>query len=470
MWTRLLNQYELASMENKHLLMGKFMSYQYDSNHDMMIHIAVIESLAAQILDGNSAVSDDQIIAKITSTLPLNGNRNSKAFMSAWNSTDDTIKTIPLLASRLQVEENMLKLADLTMEPSKSGAFFGQKKKGNVAFSESKRDFNRNENRPKPICAYCTKFNRRSNHHLEPDCWLKQSYLQGKRDAGGDEALITQLSKTKPVIEEDSYAFKSTDIKLDSDYWYDDSEASEHMSDNRDLFHNFQSIPPGKRLIKGVGKNNETLQATGIGDISIRRKVDDFWHNGNLLKVLFVPNLGVNLFSIGATTEHNIVASFDNSGVKLSKNGKIVGTGFKIQKKLYKMHFLNNQLPAIYAAIAALTARAKPKSSQVWHERLGNVNFATFKKMNSISFVEGLFIDNSTDSPPFCEGCVFGKHHQLPFHTCGRTRGTKRGGLIHSDICGTMSVSSLNGSLYSLHFVMTSLDMVLSGSWSKSLK
>ena len=39
MWTRFLNQYELASMENKHLLMGKFMSYQYDSNHDIMIHI-----------------------------------------------------------------------------------------------------------------------------------------------------------------------------------------------------------------------------------------------------------------------------------------------------------------------------------------------------------------------------------------------------------------------------------------------
>jgi gag-polypeptide of LTR copia-type len=101
-----------------------------------MIHIAAIESLAAQLRDVNSAVSDDQIIAKITSTLPLNGNRNYKAFMSAWNSTDDTIKTIPLLASRLQVEENMLKLADVAMEPSDSAAFFVNRKKGKVAFSK----------------------------------------------------------------------------------------------------------------------------------------------------------------------------------------------------------------------------------------------------------------------------------------------------------------------------------------------
>ena len=117
------------------------------------------------------------------------------------------------------------------------------------------------------------------------------------------------------------------------------------------------------------------------------------------------------MFSIFATTEQNIVASFNNSGVKLSNNGKIFGTGFKIQKKFYKMHFLNNQPPAISAA---LTARAKPKSIRVWHERLGHVNFATLKKMNSASFVEGLFIDNSTDTPPFARDAslvnIIGSH------------------------------------------------------------
>ena len=207
-----------------------FFTYKFRAIY-VTIHIAAIESLAAQLRGVNSAVSHDQIIAKITSTLPLNRNRNSKAFMSAWNSTDDTIKTIPLLASRLQVEKNMLKLADLTMEPSESGAFFVNKKKGKVAFSESKRNFNRNENHLKPICVYCTKLNRRSNH-LEADCWLKQSYLRGKCDAGGDEALLTQSSRTKLEIEEDSYAFKSTDIKFDSDCWYADSGAREHVSDN----------------------------------------------------------------------------------------------------------------------------------------------------------------------------------------------------------------------------------------------
>lgn len=61
--------------------------------------------------------------------------------MSAWNSTDDEIKTIAILASRVQVEENMLKLADVTTELTDAGAFFVNKKKENVAFSESKKEF-----------------------------------------------------------------------------------------------------------------------------------------------------------------------------------------------------------------------------------------------------------------------------------------------------------------------------------------
>jgi hypothetical protein len=134
MWTCLLSKYELALAENKHLLISKFMSYQYNSNCDVMTHVAAVESRAAQLSDVNLVVFDEQITAKITSTLPLNGNRNYKSFMSVWNSTDDGIKTIALLESRLQVKENMLKLAELNTEPSDAGAFFASKKKGK-AFS-----------------------------------------------------------------------------------------------------------------------------------------------------------------------------------------------------------------------------------------------------------------------------------------------------------------------------------------------
>lgn len=76
------------------------------------------------------------------------------------------------------------------------------------------------------------------------------------------------------------YAFKSTDILFDSDCWYADPWASEYMSDNRTLFNNMKPIQLGKRLIKGVGKNNKALQAARIGRISLAIKVDSEWYDG----------------------------------------------------------------------------------------------------------------------------------------------------------------------------------------------
>ena len=51
-----------------------------------------------------------------------------------------------------------------------------------------------------------------------------------------------------------------------------------------------------------------------------------------------------------------------------------------------------------------------------------------------------------------CEGCIYGKHHRLPFPTSGRTRGKKIGDLIHSDVCGPVSVSFSGGAKYFVTF------------------
>jgi hypothetical protein len=111
---------------------------------------------------------------------------------------------------------------------------------------------------------------------------------------------------------------------------------------------------------------------------------------------------------------------------------------------------------------AAFVSKKSPPFIQILHERLGHINFSTRKKMNSADFDDGLVINNPSDPPAFCEGCIFCKHHRLPFPTSSPTRATKQGGLIHSDLCGPMSVPSLIGSLFFSE--TTSLAMVLFGS------
>jgi hypothetical protein len=47
---------------------------------------------------------------------------------------------------------------------------------------------------------------------------------------------------------------------------------------------------------------------------------------------------------------------------------------------------------------------------------------------------------------------MYGKHHLLSFSTIARTRGKKIGDLIHSDVCGPVSVSSPGGAKYLVTF------------------
>lgn len=55
MWARLTNQFEMTASENKHFLMKCFYGYVYQQSHDVMSHIATIESMANQLSDNGSA-------------------------------------------------------------------------------------------------------------------------------------------------------------------------------------------------------------------------------------------------------------------------------------------------------------------------------------------------------------------------------------------------------------------------------
>ena len=87
------------------------------------------------------------------------------------------------------------------------------------------------------------------------------------------------------------------------------------MTDKRSVFASFRPIPLGTRAIKGIGKDNEPLFALGIGDINIKTRISKDWHDGIIYEVLYVPNLGATLFSIGAATERGVKAIFDSDGV-----------------------------------------------------------------------------------------------------------------------------------------------------------
>jgi hypothetical protein len=86
------------------------------------------------------------------------------------------------------------------------------------------------------------------------------------------------------------------DINIDDkNYWVMDTNASQHMTSNRDLFESYESME-GKVLIG----NSNFCKVVGIGSVKIK------FHDGKIRRltgVRHIPDLTKNLISLGSLEE-----------------------------------------------------------------------------------------------------------------------------------------------------------------------
>ena len=97
----------------------------------------------------------------------------------------------------------------------------------------------------------------------------------------------------------------------------------------------------------------------------------------------------------------------------------------------------------------------KPKDAKVnndsatylWHYRLGHIGVKRMKKLHADGLLESL----DYESLDACEPCLMGKMTKTPF---SRTmeRATDLLEIIHTDVCGPMSVEACGGYCYFLTF------------------
>jgi hypothetical protein len=75
----------------------------------------------------------------------------------------------------------------------------------------------------------------------------------------------------------------------------------------------------------------------------------------------------------------------------------------------------------------------------MWHCRLGHVSVKRMKKLHK----DGLLGSLDFDSLDMCETCLMGKMTKTPF-TGFAERVTDFLGIIHTDVCGLMNISTCN--------------------------
>ena len=87
--------------------------------------------------------------------------------------------------------------------------------------------------------------------------------------------------------------------------------------------------------VKGVGSKLQSLMVKGKGDVNIKITIGPRMHFSILKHVLYVPGIGVNLFSIGKATHHVVAAILEKDTVHMYRENNLELIGTRTEADLY---------------------------------------------------------------------------------------------------------------------------------------
>ncbi|GJX25497.1 putative ribonuclease H-like domain-containing protein [Tanacetum coccineum] len=214
---------------------------------------------------------------------------------------------------------------------------------------------------------------------------------------------------------------------------------STHMTGNRSYLTDYEEIDGG---FVAFGGNSKGGKITRKG--KIRTGKLDFED------VYFVKELKFNLFSVSQMCDKkNSVLFTDTECVVLSPDFKLTDEShvlLKVPRKdnMYSVD-LKNVVPQ--GGLTCLFAKATPDESNLWHRRLGHVNFKTINKLVRGNLVRGLpsklFEINQT-----CVACQKGKQHKASCKTKTVNSISQPLQMLHMDLFETTFVKSLMKKMY----------------------
>ena len=164
-----------------------------------------------------------------------------------------------------------------------------------------------------------------------------------------------------------------------------------------------------------------------------------------LNEVLHVPYIRKNLVSGSLLSKNGFKLVFVSDKFVLTKNKMFVGKGY-LNDGLFKMNVMT-VVPKSINNNKVDSSAYSLESSNIWHGRLGHVNYDILRRLIHLDYLSKFNIDHNHK----CETCVESKLTKVHFHSVERS--TEPLDLIHSDICDLKFVQTRGGKRYFITFI-----------------
>nr|KYP72805.1 Retrovirus-related Pol polyprotein from transposon TNT 1-94 [Cajanus cajan] len=297
-----------------------------------------------------------------------------------------------------------------------------------------------------PPCSTCKRTN-----HLSKDCWYKgkpqiqcnickkwghrERYCRSRQNQSQPQHAH-QVNFTDQQLQDEEHLFMAaqTSSSGSNDVWYVDSGCTNHMARDSSLFTTLDRAVQTKVKLG----NGDIVQAEGRGTVSVHTsKGPKFIHD-----VLFIPDLDQNLLSVAQLMKRGYSLSFKNNGcIILDSN----------DSEVIKVEMCDNSFPISLNQVNESALVSKHDDSVLWHKRYGHFNMGALKFLQTHDMVRDMPMMGIIDD--LCDACQLGKMHRKSFSSTNVTRAKEKLELIHTDLCGPMSVPSLSQSKYFLLFI-----------------
>ena len=278
------------------------------------------------------------------------------------------------LVVRLRIEE------DNCASEKKAGKAIMESKdnvveQGQTSHNNKKRKHNGNGPKQGPTkkfqgkCYVCNK-----QGHRAKDCHSHKD--QGNLKKKRPQANVTEVNGLLDDVSDMNLSAMVSEVNFISSNtkeWWVDTGATRHVYSDKKMFSSYHNIDNGEQLFMG---NSSSSKVESQGKVVLKMTSSK---ELTLNDVLHVPEIRKNLMSGSLLSKKGFKLAFVSNNFILTKNGMYVGKGY-MRNGLFKMNVMTI-VPPIKNINKNTSSAYMLESSNVWHGRLGHVNYDTLRKL-----------------------------------------------------------------------------------------